>query len=424
VSDLSNKKASTVTEPLGGVATLGGDARSGVKPVTIWATVGGALLLLQVYVWIRWISGPYFERVPGGPTDPPMYMKVMLTANAVGMCVGLPFVIWWFIIRPWVRERRITLDGLLFVSCALFFFQDPLLNYFNTWCTYNTWLWNRGSWSSHIPGWVSPESPGRQVAEPLLINATGYGMVLVLAIAGCWFMRKIKARWPGISNIRLILVTYAAAFVADFVMEAGFMLPFGLYTYPGSIRSVTVFAGTYHQWPIYEGLMWGGVMTALSCLRYFTDDRGRTVVERGLDQVRGGFARQQLVRFREFVLLLPLQRSRAMDRDALRPLAPGSPEALVLQRRHLWRRHRRALPRSLATDPHQEVRLHQHRRRAGAPRRRRATEDRPLRSRELICLPTAFRSLPNPVRWRRSTGRSTTRSRSSAPPPAEDCRCC
>jgi hypothetical protein len=296
VSDLSNKKASTVTEPLGGVATLGGDARSAVKPVTIWATVGGALLLLQVYVWIRWISGPYFERVPGGPTDPPMYMKVMLTANAVVMCVGLPFVIWWFIVRPWVRERRITLDGLLFVSCGLFFFQDPLLNYFNTWCTYNTWLWNRGSWSSHIPGWVSPESPGRQVAEPLLINATGYGMVLVLAMAGCWLMRKIKARWPGISNVRLILVTYAAAFVADFVMEAGFMLPFGLYTYPGSIRSVTVFAGTYHQWPIYEGLMWGGVMTALTCLRYFTDDRGRTVVERGLDQVRGGFARQQLVR--------------------------------------------------------------------------------------------------------------------------------
>jgi hypothetical protein len=43
--------------------------------------------------------------------------------------------------------------------------------------------------------------------------------------------------------------------------------------------------------------MWGGVMTALSCLRFFTDDRGRTVVERGLDQVRGGFARQQFVRF-------------------------------------------------------------------------------------------------------------------------------
>jgi hypothetical protein len=295
VSDLSNKKP-PVIEPLPGGAELRAQAPQASSRVKIWAAFGGALLVLQLYVWIRWITGPYFERVPAGPTDPPMYMKIMLTTNAIVMCVGLPVVIWWFIIRPWVRERRITLDGILFVSCALFFFQDPLLNYFNTWCTYNTWLWNRGSWSSHIPGWISPESPGRQVAEPLLINATGYGMVVILAIAGCWFMRKIKARWPRISNVRLILVTYAVAIVADFVMEAGFMLPFGLYTYPGAIRSVSIFAGTYHQWPIYEGLMWGGVMTALSCLRFFTDDKGRTVVERGLDEITGGFAKQQIIR--------------------------------------------------------------------------------------------------------------------------------
>ena len=126
------------------------------------------------------------------------------------MWVGLPIAIWWFIIRPWRRERRITLDGMLMVSMGLMFFQDPLLNYFNTWCTYNTWLWNRGSWSSDIPGWVSPEEPGRQVAEPLLINAPGYTSgVLVITIFGCWVMRKIKARWPNISNLRLILVTYA-----------------------------------------------------------------------------------------------------------------------------------------------------------------------------------------------------------------------
>ena len=267
------------------------------KPVVVWATAGGLILALQIYVWTRWVTGPYFVRVPAGPSDPPTYMKVMLTANAVAMAVLLPATIYWLLIRPWVRERRITLDGLLFISCALFFFQDPLLNYFNTWCTYNTWLWNRGSWSPYIPGALSPEAPGAQVAEPLAINATGYGMVVFLAIAGCWLMRRIKNRWPGISNVKLILITYAAAIVLDFGMEAGFMLPFGLYTYPGAIRSVTIFADTYHQWPIYEGLMWGGVMTALACLRFFTDDRGRTIVERGLDQVRGGFARQQFVRF-------------------------------------------------------------------------------------------------------------------------------
>ena len=75
------------------------------------------------------------------------------------------------------------------------------------------------------------------------------------------------------------------------------MLPIGLYTYPGAIRAVSFNAGTYYQWPIYEGLMWGGVQAGLCCLRFFTDDRGRTIVERGLDHVRGGAVKQQFTRF-------------------------------------------------------------------------------------------------------------------------------
>ena len=106
--------------------------------------------------------------------------------------VGLPIAIWWFIVRPWRRERRITLDGMLFVSCGLMFFQDPLLNYFNTWSTYNTWMWNRGSWVQDIPGWVSFGEPGAMMAEPLLMNAPGYFFVLLCTMLGCWVMRKIK----------------------------------------------------------------------------------------------------------------------------------------------------------------------------------------------------------------------------------------
>lgn len=297
MGDRSNKTAS-VTEPLGGAGKLGAQVQPTAKPVKIWATIGGALLVLQLYVWIRWITGPFFERVPGGPNDPPMYMKVPLLANAIVLWVALPVAVWWFFIRPWRRERRITLDGMLVVSIGLMFFQDPLLNYLNTWCTYNTWLFNRGSWTPYIPGWVSPEEPGRQVAEPLLTNVPGYAYgVLLITIVGCWVMRKVKARWPNISNLRLIAVTYAIAFVFDFVMEGLVLLPIGFYTYPGAIRSVSMNAGTYYQWPIYEGLMWGGVQAALCCLRYFTDDRGRTLVERGSEHVRGGFARQQFTRF-------------------------------------------------------------------------------------------------------------------------------
>lgn len=293
-----NRAAAVVTEPLGGAASLGAEVQAAVQPVKIWAAIGGALLALQLYVWVRWITGPYFVRVPTGPSDPPMYMKVPLLANAIILWAALPFALWWFFIRPWRRERRITLDGMLLISMGLMFFQDPLLNYLNTWCTYNTWLFNRGSWTSHIPGWLSPEEPGHQVAEPLLTNVPGYAYgVLLITIVGCWLMRKIKARWPNISNLRLIAATYAIAFVFDFVMEGLILLPIGFYTYPGAIRSVSINADTYYQWPVYEGLMWGGVQAALCSLRYFTDDRGRTFVERGLDKVRGGLARQQFTRF-------------------------------------------------------------------------------------------------------------------------------
>ncbi len=47
MTELSNKKsAPAVTESLGGAATLGADAQSKVKPVRIWAVIGGALLVL------------------------------------------------------------------------------------------------------------------------------------------------------------------------------------------------------------------------------------------------------------------------------------------------------------------------------------------------------------------------------------------
>lgn len=292
------KKTSTVTEPIGETASLGNEPQASVKPVRIWAAVGAALLILQVYVWIRWVTGPYFERVPAGPTELPTLMKTILTVYTIGIVIGLPLGIWWFIVRPWRRERRITLDGMFLVATGLMFFQDPLLNYFNTWCTYNTWMFNRGSWSSHIPGWVSPEEPGHQVAEPLLMNAPGYAYgVLLCTIFGAWVMRRVKAKWPTISNLRLIGVVAVWAFVFDFVMEGLVLMPIGLYTFPGSIQSVSINAGHYYQWPVYEGLMWGGVQAGLCCLYYFTDDRGRTVVERGLDRVRGGVVKQQATRF-------------------------------------------------------------------------------------------------------------------------------
>ena len=297
MSELLNHNAPVVTERLGGVNELGGQVRRPSRPVRIWAIAGGVILAFQLFVWLSWIAGPNFERVPAGPSDPPTFMKAILVTWTAVIMVGYPAAIWHFLVRPWRRERRITLDGMLLVACGLIFFQDPLLNYFNTWSTYNTWMWNRGSWVQNVPGWQSFGEPGRMMAEPLLMNAPGYSFVLLCTMLGCWVMRRVKARWPGISNVGLLGVVVAWAFFFDFVIEGLFLMPMGLFTYPGAIRALSINAGTYYQWPLYEGLMWGGVQAGLCCLRYFTDDRGRTFVERGLERIQGGVVRQQVTRF-------------------------------------------------------------------------------------------------------------------------------
>ena len=167
-------------------------------------------------------------------------------------------------------------------------------------------------------------------------------------------------------HLRLIGVVIAWTFVFDFVMEGLVLMPIGLYTYPGAIQALSFNAGTYYQWPIYEGLMWGGVQAGLCCLRYFTDDRGRTVVERGLDHVRGGVVKQQFIRFLAifaafsacfFVFYnIPAQWF-AMHPDPW----PEDIQKRSYFLRHLRRRHRRPCP-----DPRcryrDQIRLHQHRR--------------------------------------------------------------
>ncbi len=280
------------------VDELGLKAKATFNPIHLWASLGGLILAAQVIIWALWITGPSFERVPAGPSDPPALMKGVLVTWTTVIMLGLPVGIYYFIVRPWRRERRITTDGMLLVSFGLLFFQDPLLNYFNTWSTYNTWLWNMGSWVQHVPGWMSWGEPGAMMAEPILMNAPGYSYgVLLCTILGCAVMRKAKARWPNINNIQLIGVLIVFTFFFDLVMEGMFLMPMGLFTYPGAIQSFSINAGTYYQWPLYEGLMWGGVQAGFCSLRFFTDDRGRTFVERGLERVQGGYVKQQFVRF-------------------------------------------------------------------------------------------------------------------------------
>ncbi|WP_205698829.1 spirocyclase AveC family protein [Conexibacter sp. SYSU D00693] len=270
-----------------------GDART--PPIKVLALLGALLVAFMAYVWVSWIAGPYFERVPAGPSDAPGWMTTTFAAWQAGGLVAVVACYWFFVVRPWRRDGRPTTDGLLVIACSTLWFQDPLSSYFGHWFTYNAELVNFGSWVHEVPGWLAPGEPGAMVPEPILLIGPVYVyFIMVATLLGCAMMRAAKRRWPGIRPWGLMAVCFVGMCLVDLVAEGLVWLPLGFWEYPGGPG--LLFPSTYHKFPINEMLTIGSLFTAVCALRYFKDDRGHTLVERGLEQVRGGVGRQTVLR--------------------------------------------------------------------------------------------------------------------------------
>lgn len=253
------------------------------KPVKWWAAAGACFVVLQAYVFSAWIVSGKATPTPQGPTPVPGWMKVVAWVCQILGPIAAAGFCYWFLIRPWRRERRISVDGMFLIAIASMYWQDPLLNYTQNWATINTYYLNWGSWTTNIPGWLSPN--GNRFGEAILFSGPAYIYAVFAAIlVSNAVMRRAKQRWPQLGTFGLIMVCYA--FIATFDLFAeGIWARFGLFTYAGSIKGLTIFHGHYYQFPLYEPLLFGGVWTTWACLRYFKNDKGQTIAERGVDLI-------------------------------------------------------------------------------------------------------------------------------------------
>ena len=271
--------------------------RSGGAYVKGWAAAGAIALAFIAYVLIRWVTGPYFKTVPSGPSVPPDWMSTALTIWQTAGWALVAWFFWHFLIAPWRRDGRPSSDGLMCVACGILYFQDPLGNYFQHWFTYNTTLVQFGSWVNDIPGWMSFGRPGHMLTEPILFTGQVYvWWFFGCAVLGSWVMRTAHARWPRLGTFGLIVIAFTVAATVDLVLEGLVMMPLGAYVYPGATGPM-LFKGTYHQFPIEEALFAGLLFGGLTCLRYFKNDRGETIAERGVDNLNISQRRKSLLRF-------------------------------------------------------------------------------------------------------------------------------
>ncbi len=273
------------------------------KPVLWWAGFGVLASGMALYVWGRWILSSDFHRISTGPTPVPDWIRASAVAMEVIGVLGQTAALWFWLIRPWLREKHISFDGLFFLACWTLYWLDPVYNYTQHAFMYNSVFWNMGSWSSFVPGWMAPH--GNRLPEPVLFSGVWYGYMLYGSIV---VLNKVmawaKKRWPWLGTLGMISFAMGVMMVFDFVMEIVYMR-LGFYVYPGSLKGWTVFYGTPYAFPIYESILFGSVWGILASVRYFKNDKGQTLAERGLDEVKfRSSKRKTLVRFLAMVGLI------------------------------------------------------------------------------------------------------------------------
>lgn len=253
-------------------------------PINFFALLGGLTLAFVAYVYIAWIAGPNFKRVPQGPSDLPGWMDTVQTIWQPAGILATLAILWFVCVKPWREQGRPTTDGVLVLAFCTLWFQDPLSAYNGHWFVYNTNLVNFGSWVSNVPGWNSYSQPGAMVPEPILIIGPVYVYFIIIATwIGCWVMRRTQAARPHFAKWQLLAVCFVAMAMVDVVGEALIWLPLGFWEYPGGFG--LLWPSTYHKYPINEMLTIASLFTAMCALRYFKDDKGMTFVERGADRI-------------------------------------------------------------------------------------------------------------------------------------------
>lgn len=265
-------------------------------PVTVWAGIGAVFVAVYVYVMTRWVTGPAFRPVPTGPDVPPTWMSITAHTIEVITIVVFAWTFWAYVIRPWIREGGIPSDGLMVLALVTIYWQNTLSNYLSHITLLSSVFTNWGSWYGYVPGWMSPNMDRMPEAPIAWGLCFACWFVFFPMKAGAAITHRLRARYPGLRPGLIFGILLLGFMVLDVVLEGAFLRT-GMYAYPGTVASLTLWAGKTYQIPLYEVVTWGSCWAIWAILYANRDDRGRMLVERKVDKLRVGSKAQKFVRF-------------------------------------------------------------------------------------------------------------------------------
>ena len=244
------------------------------------AVVGGMGAAYGLWTMVSWLlDGPQPVTRYQTSDEASYYIAHMLEAIVVvgGLAVGI------HVVRNCVRQRRLTFDAMLCIAGALSMWSDPVITFFQPTFMYSSNFVNLQAWCGHLPGVINPDC-GRMAYPVLFLFPTYTFGLLGIAIVINAYMRALRRRWPGISTLKLLALTVAVTLVFEVALEFT-LVSNNVWSYPGSPSWMSLL-GAHHRLPVTEFLSAVVFFLVVPLVRYYKDDAGRTIAERGLESLR------------------------------------------------------------------------------------------------------------------------------------------
>jgi hypothetical protein len=268
-------------------------------PVKFFAVSGVIVAAVYAEVLFRWVTGPYFKASPVGADPIPEWALWLIRFSEVFCAALIVLFLWILLLKPWIRDKRISWDGMLMLCLFSMWVLDPICNYFNFTFMYNAYWINRGSWCLYLPGWQSPR--GSNLPEPFFLMGGIYlWWTTINVMAFSWTLPRLRVWMPASSLLIHVPIAYAVICALDMILELPACFT-GLFAYPGAPAWATLWAGTPHQFPLYETFFMNFNYTAIGLLRFYRDDKGESWAEKGVRRMDLSATAKTTVRF--FALL-------------------------------------------------------------------------------------------------------------------------
>lgn len=247
------------------------------------AAAGIVFVVYQMIGWVGWLAdGPVQMNRFRDPDSISWYVCRFYEAVAILSTVAIGWYLW----RQCRREGTLlTFDVMFCIACFSLYWQDPLANFFQPLFEWSQNWVNLNDWLAYLP--FSPNPDAGRAAEPIIFDGLNYlsgwlGFAMILNIAMAWWER----RFPAAKKVQLVALAFVIGAIIDIVLEAP-MYYFDTWQFPGS-PDVGIWADTGHKFPAYEFISGAIMFSLVASVRYFRDEEGLRIVERGLQRYTNG----------------------------------------------------------------------------------------------------------------------------------------